>query len=140
MKEIFHLMNKNQKKLMTLIFLYTILYHAKLLKNWIAKKINRREKNKLQEEQLRTDQETFGYNNTYDNRQRTNNYSNNYSNNYQSNYQNNYPKKRYHNTSEGNQYSRPINTRNQYPQRQGYTIRQNHQGKKFRPKEQTEST
>jgi len=58
-----------------------------------SKKINRREKNKLQEEQLRTDQETFGYNNTYDNRQRTNNYSNNYSNNYQSNYQNNYPKK-----------------------------------------------
>jgi len=81
------------------------------------KTINRREKNKLLEEQQRIDQETFGvppYGRT--------------------NYNYNYPKKRqYTNT----QNTRPKNTRNY-----SRTGNKPNTGRKFRPvnKEQTEST
>jgi len=93
------------------------------------KKINRKERNKLMEEQQRIDQETFGLNN-YDNR-RTNNYNNGFP-----------PKRRYNNYSNGQQQNTYKNTpRNNQYTRQNYVPKQT-QGKKFRPvnKETTEST
>lgn len=81
------------------------------------KPINRREKNRLQEEQQRIDQETFGLQPSYDNRR--------------PNYNNNYQKKRLYNNTRPN--------RNQYQPRPGYN--KPNQGRKFRPvnKEQTDS-
>jgi protein LSM14 len=89
------------------------------------KKINRREKNKLQEEQQRVDHETFGYV-PYDRNDR-NDRNDNY----------NYSKKRYYSN---NQNQRPKNTRNQYT---GTRPGQKHQTtvRKFRPvnKDKTEN-
>jgi len=100
------------------------------------KKINRKEKNKLQEEQQRIDQETFGYN--YDNRRQNNNYNtNNHSGG-------NYQKRRYYNNgnnTQNNTRTKNNTTRSQYPSRQqGYTQKQQNQGKKFRPVNKEQQT